>query len=130
MKQHTTNYCNTFIEIADDCQATAAKTPPSKEPKSAAQIEYEMLIDNPYFYTSDDVLYESNGKRKGIAREDFFSKGQPCFRASALIKRYGWGVHHNQDEKIAIFAVESDEYKRLASDESIKHVRAMRSSKK
>ena len=97
MKQHTTNYQNTFIEIADDCQATAARPPLSKEPKSAAQIEYDMIIDNPYLYTSDDVLYESNGKRKGIAREDFFSKGQPCFRASALTKSYGWGVHHNQD---------------------------------
>ena len=128
-KQHTTNYTNAFIEIAEDCQASTAIAPPPKDPKTAVQIEYEMLVDHPYQYTSDDVLYESNGKRRDISREDFFSKGQPCFRASALTRRYGWGVHSNEAGKIAIYAVESGEYKRLACDESLRHIKAMRSSK-
>lgn len=130
MKTHTTNYVNTFIEVAGDCKAVAAEAPPEKDPKTAAQIEYEMLISSPYQYTSDDVLYESGGKRRGISREDFFSKGQPCFRSSALTKRYGWGIHCGEDGKIAIYAVESAEYKRLAADDGIKHVKAMRSSRK
>lgn len=129
MKQHTTNYVDTFIEIAEDCPVSAAEAPPSKQPKTAAQIEHEMLLSSPYQFTSDDVLYESNGNRRGISREDFFSKGQPCFRSSALTKRYGWGVHSNKDGKIAIYAVESADYKRLSADENIKHVKAMRSSK-
>ena len=130
MKQHTTNYVNTFIEMADDCPAMSAKAPPCKDEKTAARIEYEMLIDHPYQYTSDDVLYAAHGKRKGLSREAFFSKGQPCFRASALTKRYGWGVHSNADSRVAIFPVESDEYKSLAADPSIKHVKAMSSRKK
>ena len=130
MKQHTTNYIDTFIEIAEDCPAAAAGVPPPKLPKTAAQIEYQMLFGNPYRYTSDDVLYESNGKRKGLSREAFFSKGQPCFRASALTKRYDWGVHRNKEGKIALYAVESGEYKQLASDENLKHLKAMRSNKK
>ncbi|MCL2031769.1 MAG: DUF6157 family protein [Methanomassiliicoccaceae archaeon] len=130
MKQHTTNYIETFIEVAEDCPVSAAEAPPAKEPKTAAQIEYEMLTGNPYRYTSDDVLYESNGKRRGIDRNEFFSKGQPCFRASPLTKKYGWGVHSDKDGKIAIYAVQSDEYKRLSADESLKHVKAMNSGKK
>jgi len=130
MDKNSTNYLNTFIEIAEDCPANVAEAPPAKEPRSAAQIEYEMLIENPYEYTSDDVLYESNGKRRGITREDFYAKQQPCFRASALGKKYGWGVHCNEDGKVGIFGVESVEYKRLASDGSIKHLKALRSSKK
>ena len=129
MKQHTTNYANTFIEVAEDCPVSIAEAPPAKEPKTAAQVEYEMLIGHPYKYTSDDVLYESNGKRRNIARDVFFSKGQPCFRSSALTKRYGWGVHSDKDGKIALYAIESDDYKRLASDEGIKHIKAMRSKK-
>ena len=127
MKQHSTNYTDTFIEIAEDCHVAVAEEPPLKEPKSAARIEYEMLAGNPYHYTSDDVLYESNGRRRGVSREDFFSKGQPCFRASALTKRYGFGVHCGSDGKIAIYAVESDDYKRLSADGSVKHLKAMRS---
>ncbi len=130
MNLHTTNYFNTFIEVAEDCPAPAGEIPPEKEPKTSARIEYDMISSNPYMYSSDDVLYESNGKRRDIRREDFFSKGQPCFRSSALTKRYGFGVHCNNEGKIAIFAVDSDEYKRLAHDEGIKHVKAMRSSKK
>jgi len=130
MKQHTTNYFDTFISVAEDCPAQTAEIPPLKEPKSAARLEYEMLIYSPYRHTSDDVIYQTKGKPKGISWEDFFSKGQPCFRASALAKRYGWGVHSDGDGKIAIYAIESAEYQRLAADEAVAHIEAMRSGKK
>lgn len=103
--------------------------PPAKEPKSIAQIEYEMLIEDPYKYDSDDVLYRANGERRGLTREEFFSKGQPCFRSSPLTKRYGWGVHCDQNGKIAIHPVESVEYKRCAKDGKLKHLKAMRSKR-
>ena len=45
MKQHTTNYFNTFIEVSEDCPLSAAESPPSKAPKTATQIEYEILTD-------------------------------------------------------------------------------------
>ena len=130
MKQHTTNYVNAFIEVAEDSPVFAAVAPPAKEPKTAARIEYEMLINAPYQYTSDDVLYESNGKRRGISRDDFLSKGQPCLRCSALTKRYGWGIHSDGECKVALYAIESTEYRRLAADDGVKHVKAMRSGKK
>ncbi len=130
MKQHSTNYFDTFIEVAEDCPATLGEAPPEKEPKTAARIEYEMLVANPYQHTSDEVLYTSNGARRGISREDFFSKGQPCFRSSALTKRYGWGVHSDAEGRVAIYAVDSDDYKRLAAQASVKHTKGMRTSKK
>ncbi len=130
MKLRTTNYIDTFIEVAEDCSKTTGEAPLAKEPKTAVQIEYELLINSPYQYSSDDILFESNGKRRGIDREDFFSKGQPCFRSSALSKRYGWGIHCDKDGKIAIYGIESMEYQRLAADETIKPVKALRSSKK
>lgn len=125
----TTNYYNTFISVAEDCPTLTAKAPPAKEPKSVAQIEYDMLIDQPYTYTSDDVLYTANGQRRGITREDFFAKGQPCFRSSPLTKRYGWGIHSNADGKIALYAVDSHEYQKLANDPSLKQLKAMRSKR-
>lgn len=129
MKQHTTNYFSTFIEAAEDCPSVVGVVPPDKEPKTAARAEYEMISENPYRYTSDDVLYTLKGVPKGVSREEFFSKGQPCFRASALTKRYGWGVHCDSDGKMAIYTVDSEEYRRLSKDKSIRHVCAIRSSK-
>lgn len=125
----TTNYYSTFISVAEDCPVATAEVPPVKDPKSVAQIEYDMLIDQPYTYTSDDILYTANGERRGIAREDFFAKGQPCFRSSPLTKRYGWGVHSDADGKIALYAIGSAEYEKLASDTSLKQLKAMRSKR-
>lgn len=135
---HTTNYYNTFIEIAEDCPVVEGMQPPLRgDKRSIANIQYEMLIDTPYKYTSDEVLFQVFAERKDISgtdfeaeKEKFFSKGQPCFRASPLTKRYGWGVHSNGQGRIAIYSADSDEYKNMVSNGSIKKVRAMRSSRR
>lgn len=136
MKVHTTNCKDSFIEIADDCPAKQGEIPPEKEEKSVAQMQFEMILENPYQYTSDDVLFQVYAQRNRIpktgwkkAREEFFSKGQACMRASPLTKRYGWGVHSNQDEKIALYGCETAEYKKLAQDKKLKVVKAMKSKR-
>lgn len=137
MKIHTTNYKNTFIEIADDCPTTAGEIPPIKgDTKTVANIQFEIVKENPYKFTSDDILFQVYADRNNLAknkyteeREEFFSKGQPCFRASPLTKRYGWGVHYDQDGKMAIFGAESAEYKKLSKDQSLQVIKAMKSKK-
>ncbi|QMU30910.1 DUF6157 family protein [Adhaeribacter radiodurans] len=137
MKVHTTNYPNTFIQIAEDCPAATGEIPPVKgDTKTVANIQFELVIKNPYTFTSDDVLFQVFAERNALteseleqAREVFFSKGQPCFRASPLTKRYGWGVHSDKDGRIALVACDTPEYKKLASDSNLKVFKAMRSSK-
>ena len=134
---HTTNYSNTFIQVAEDCKAVRGEAPPSKgESKSIAQLQFELLNGNPYQYTSDEVLFQVFAWKKQIgthdlddAREQFFSKGQPCFRASPLTKQYGWGVHSNAAGKIAIYGCETVEYERFSEDASLKVIRAMKSKR-
>ena len=130
----TINYLNTFIEVAPDCPVDAAEIPPERANKTAVRIQYEMLADNPYVYNSDDVIFNVYATKNQIPQEQkseernkFFSKGRPCLRSSALGKRYGWGIHSNASGKVAIYAVESDEYKRLIDDDNLKHLQAMRS---
>ena len=55
---HTTNYRNTFIEIAEDSKITKGEMPPLKgEKKTVANLQFDMLYDSPYHYTSDEVLF-------------------------------------------------------------------------
>jgi Family of unknown function (DUF6157) len=137
MKQHTTNYTNTFIAIADDCPTNAGEVPPTKgEVKSIANLQFDMVNKHPYKYSSDDVFFQVFAERNDLtkgelakAKETFFSKGQPCFRASPLTKRYGWGVHNDKDGKIALFGCETKEYKKMLTDKNLKVVKAMKSSK-
>lgn len=137
MKVHTTNYKDSFIEVATDCPATTGEIPPIKgDAKTVVNIQYDILSRNPYKFTSDDVLFQVYAERNNLtktelqaAREQFFSKGQPCFRASPLTKRYGWGIHNDKDGKIALFGCETTEYKELATDKTLKILKAMKSSK-
>ena len=136
MKMHTTNYKNTFIEVAEDCPVSVAEIPPVKRNKTLANIQLEMVLENPYKYTSDEVLFECFAIKNEIgkderdeARRNFFSKGQPCFRSSALGKRYGFGVHSDAEGKIAFFPVESEEYQNFLKDDSVKKVKAMRTKR-
>jgi len=137
MKIHTTNYTNGFIEIADDCPATAGEMPPVKgDKKTVANYQFDMLYDHPYQYTSDDVLFTIHALRHDIpksqwkgARAEFFSKGQACMRASPLTKRYGWGIHSDAEGRIAMYGRETPEYKKLAKDKNLKVVKAMKTSR-
>jgi hypothetical protein len=137
MKLHTTNYTDTFIEIADDCPIAKGEMPPLKgDAKTVANIQFELISKNPYKFTSDDVLFQVFADRNDLtkseykeAREKYFSKGQPCFRASPLTKRYGWGVHNDKDGKIAIYGAETSAYQKFAKDKNVKIVKAMKSSK-
>lgn len=134
----TTNYYDTFIEVAEDCPVSVAEVPPKRgERKTVANLQFDLLEQQPYELTSDDVVFQVYAIRNDIgrkdaarAREQFFSKGQPCLRASPLAKRYGWGIHSDSKGRVAIHAVESVEYARLVRDEDLKHLKAMRSSRK
>ncbi len=133
---HTTNYVNTFIEVSEDCPVEYGIEPPIAENLSIAALHYRLLSDEPYTRTSDDLLFETHALRKGTdpadadARAEFFSKGQACLRASPLSKRYGWGTHHDEQGRVAMFPRDSEEYAALAADPSIEHKRAMRSSRR
>lgn len=137
MKQHTTNYVNTLIEVAEDCPVSRAQIPIEKKEKTIASIQYEKLIKHPYQYSSDDIIFECYVIKNDISehekqkeREKFFSKGQPCLRCSPLAKKYGFGFHHNSEGKVAMIPVESKEYQTLLNDSSITKTKAMRSKRK
>jgi len=137
MKIHSTNYSDTFIEIAADCPVKSGEIPPVKgDIKTVANIQYDLVSKNPYKFTSDDVFFQVFAERNSLSKNDFelarlqfFSKGQPCFRASPLTKRYGWGVHSDKDGKVALYGCETEEYLNFIKDESIKIIKAMKSSR-
>ena len=138
---HTTNCFDTFIQVAEDCPARTGEEPPPRAGNpTVAGLQYEMIARAPYKFTSDDVIFATSApgrqlgakatqKERGLAREQFFSKGQACMRASGLGKRFGWGVHADAEGRIAIYAVGSKCYQALAKDPGLKQVRAMRTKR-
>lgn len=133
----TTNYTGTFIQVADDCPVQAAELPPVNEnAPSVAALQYQLVSQRPYGLTSDDVLFEVHCSRSSIpgdardaARAEFFAKDRACLRSSPLGKRYGWGIHHDADGRVALVPLGSEEYRELAADAVVKQLKAMRSKR-
>ena len=93
---------------------------------SAAFLTYQRIHDKPYRYTSDEIIFGVYAERNGIpeagraaAQAEFFSKGQACLRSSDLCKKYGWGVHSDAAGRVALYGVETREYKELASGKKL-----------
>ena len=134
---HSTNYFDTLIEVADDCPAVTGQIPPvNANAPSVATIQFELISQHPYAFTSDEIIFRVYAIRNdlaasdyAIAKKEFFSKGQACLRSSALVKRYGWGIHADHRGKVALIGLETDDYKKYCSDISLKKVKAMRSKK-
>lgn len=133
----STNYYDTFIQVAEDCKADCGVMPSSKaDKKSVAAMQYEMLTADPYTFTSDDVIFMVYAERNRISasdmeaeRDKFFSKGQACLRASPLAKSYGWGIHFDPEGKIALYGCGSVDYQKLAQAPGIKQLRAMKNKR-
>lgn len=138
MKAHTTNYFDTFIEVSEDTKATSGKIPNSKNNnKTVAEHQFDLIAKNPYKFTSDDVFFQVYADRNDLtqaeyeqARAQFFSKGQPCFRASPLTKTHGFGIHSDNEGRVALYAIDSEEYANFLKDTKVKKLKAMRSSRK
>lgn len=133
---------NTFVRVSPDCPVTSSVIPVGKNGSSPIHVlQYELLSEHPYRYTLQDLIYEVHIRHKAIedaeARKDeiwseLFQKSHPCMRASMLPKKYGWGVHYDEEGRIALYSMESEEYQQFtASGQSDVNVfPAMRNTRK
>ncbi len=137
------SYTNTFIQVAPDCPVSSGVAPiPRGLTETIPVIEYELLTENPYKFTQDELIFATHIRRQGISTAEasrrrsviwteLFRKPHPCMRASALPKKYGWGVHHDKAGRIAIYAMDSKEYAKFtrASSAGPKLILAVRSKR-
>ncbi|WP_307477438.1 DUF6157 family protein [Cytobacillus purgationiresistens] len=63
-------------------------------------------------------------------RKQFFLKPKACFRASPLVKKYGWGIHYDSEGKVAIYDVKSDAYNWFLKSNHVTIFKGMRSKRK
>jgi hypothetical protein len=124
---YSTNYRDTLVTVSADCPV-ATGTIPEKQGTIAA-VEHTLLAE-PYAMTSDDLLFATHRARGGDeSRGDFFARPHACLRASPLVKKFGWGVHHDSEGRIALVGAETAEYHRLLDDPTVAKTPGMRSKR-
>ncbi|MBN9523231.1 hypothetical protein J0H58_32740 [bacterium] len=118
---------DTFVLVADDCPETRGEVPPGRgDGPTVPAIQHELLAARPYQLTLEDLIFETHVRRLGLTaaqvrsrgaavRAELFAKPHPCLRASPLTKRYGWGAHHDASGRIALYGMETADYRRLAA---------------
>jgi hypothetical protein len=135
------SYINSFIAISEDSSVEHSIIPqPRGERIPIHLLQYNLLSQHPYLYDHFSLIFEIFLIQKGVSPQineeerkqlwnELFSKGHPCMRASALVKQYGFGVHYDKNGKMALFPVESDEYKQFLADPAIHKINGMRKSR-
>jgi hypothetical protein len=134
---------DTFVLVAPDCPVTAAVVPAAKRAAtSVAVVQHELLTARPYKLTLEDLIFEVHVRQAGVSRAEaksraaeiraeLFARPQACMRTSPLPKRYGWGVHYDERGRLALYAMESEEYRRFAEGtvDGVKVEAALRSKR-
>jgi hypothetical protein len=135
-------YTDTFITVASDCPVVRGVIPVGKDNRKPVHVlQYELLAERPYGHTHADLLFEVHVRHKSVPAEEIEARGEeiraellarphPCLRASLLPKRYGWGVHYDGAGRIALYPMESEEYRRFSRAEGVSRlVSAIRSKR-
>ena len=101
---------------------TGTVPPERADSPTVASCTWQMIADEPYRYTSGDVIFAVFAERAGIApndrpgaREQYYSVGRACLRSSDLGKRSGCDVHADAEGRVADYAAGSREYGALAA---------------
>ncbi|SLN13763.1 DUF6157 family protein [Roseisalinus antarcticus] len=126
---HSTNYSDTFLRVSPDTRATSGTPPP--KPGTVTALEFCLLHGAPYGMTSDDLLVAVTAERLDRAPDDrlraeIFASAQPCLRSSPLVRIYGWGIHYDQNARIALVGCETEAYARLAADPTLNQIAGLR----
>lgn len=122
---------DTFVQVSQDCPVTESVVPTSKKNAKPPihMIQFELLSASPYRYTMEDLIYEVHIRHKEIPAEqveqhgdriraELFQKSHPCMRASMLPKKFGWGVHYDSEGKLALYGMETEQYRKYVAGTS------------
>ena len=103
-----------FILVAPDCPVDKGTVPEgSIGHKPIVVHQYEVLSQHPYEYTESELSHEVHIVRRG-KQEGELQLHKCDLKRSQLGKKYGWGIHYNEDRKLALVGCEAAEYERLA----------------
>ena len=89
-------------------------------------IKYIVLKENPYKFTEFEFFKEVH---HNIRKKSHLKIEQYSLKRMHLIKRFGWGLHINNQNKISIIPCESEQYNDLLANSSVKKLKAYRNNK-
>ena len=113
---------NTLITIAASSSKTSVIPASKSKKETVKEVVYRVLKENPYQLKQNDLFYEVHinqlKKTKALKLETY------KLQRSELCALLGWGIHGDQEGKLALVPVESSEYKELLNNTNINKKKA------
>lgn len=118
---------NTLIQIAST-SVKQSTVPISKSgKKTEAILLYEVLINNPYRFKQNELFAEVYFK---IKQKPHLKIETYMMQRSELCSLFGWGIHGDEEGRLALVPSESDMYKVLFAKPFIIKKKAFNKHKK
>lgn len=109
---------NTLITVAETSSQVSV-VPESKTGKpTVATTLYKVLKKHPYKFKQYDLFYEVHINQ--LKKDSSLKLETYKLQRSTLCSLLGWGIHGNEEGKLALIPVESAGYKSLLEDPEIK----------
>jgi hypothetical protein len=113
---------NTLITIAQSSSNTSFAPESKSKKKTVKEVLFKVLKENPYKYKQYDLFYEVHINQLKKSEELKLEKYK--LQRSELCALLGWGIHGNEEGKLALVSAESPEYKELLNNSKINKKKA------
>ncbi len=102
-----------FIMAAEDCPRDRGTVPYSEKGQEPflPLVTYEVLARHPYEYTEDELQREVHVARLG---KDNFDPATRDLKRNDLPKKWGWGIHYDEERRVSLVDSGTERYEQLA----------------
>jgi hypothetical protein len=113
-----------LMRVAENCPVRKGTEPPDdRKSKTISRIKFEVLSENPYKFTEYEFFFHVHyviRKKTNLKIQSYI------LQRVALARKWGWGIHRDGNGKLALVGCETDKYRQLADDPSVKKTKAWR----
>lgn len=80
------SYFNTLIQVAEDCPVACGVVPVARGgKKTVAAIQFDLLMEKPYYYTQEELLFEVFARHKEVPALRQRRRGRPSLRSRSRV---------------------------------------------
>ena len=113
---------NTLITVAESSSKTSIIPESKSKKETVKEVLFRILNEYPYHYKQYELFYEVHINQLKKSKELKLEKYK--LQRSELCALLGWGIHGNNEGKLALVPVESSEYKELLNSSNINKKKA------
>ena len=109
---------NALITIAESSSKTGVIPASKSKKETVKEVVFRVLKENPYKFRQNELFDEVHINQMG--KDESLKLERYQLQRSELCSLLGWGIHGNEEGKLALIPAESADYEALLKDPIVK----------